>query len=112
MPGPDWLQFKANTEIQRNDIVHSPKGTVWKKHMYTKIVNGRYIYEEGRKNIDVVGKNAGKKVGERLRIENILYKDIPSEEGTYWKHEDINTIVRKVSDEYVWDSKQGKYVKK
>ena len=34
----------------QNDIVHSAKGTTWKKHKYVEIKNGRYIYKNTEAN--------------------------------------------------------------
>lgn len=51
---PDWLKFKQEREAQRDELIHSAKGSTWKKHKYTSIVTTisgkkRYIYAATKK---------------------------------------------------------------
>lgn len=52
---PDWLRFKEARESQRDELLHSAKGTTWKNHKYTGIVRTstgkkRYLYGNSDKS--------------------------------------------------------------
>lgn len=86
MSGVDYLAFHRS---YRDSLMHSPKGTTWKKHKYVKKVNGRYIYDvdsaerDVRKDMDEVdrrierGRNWDKY---RTNVENEKLYDIETKQ--------------------------------
>lgn len=52
-------------------LIHSAKGTTWKKHKYLRIENGRYIYPKNKKETDTKGS-----IEDKLRRKQTDKKDL------------------------------------
>lgn len=48
---------------QGDDLIHSAKGTTWKKHKYIRIENGRYIYPNDKREKENTSKKQSRLIG-------------------------------------------------
>lgn len=71
----------------RDGIIHSAKGSTWKKHKYIKKVNGRYIYS----NSGAVKSTGARAAAETVGLSN-LHKNFENTDGEY--------VLRGLSDRY------------
>lgn len=69
---PDYLQFR---QTYRNSLMHSPKGTTWKKHKYIRKEEKRYIYKELQNKIHSVARNIRDDIKESEQSLTTLYKE-------------------------------------
>lgn len=72
MTGVDYLAFRQS---YRNSLMHSPKGTTWKKHKYIRKEEKRYIYKELQNKIHSVARNIRDDIKESEQSLTDLYKE-------------------------------------
>lgn len=72
MTGVDYLAFRQS---YRNSLIHSPKGTTWKKHKYIRKEEKRYIYKELQSKIHSVARNIRDDIKESEQSLTDLYKE-------------------------------------
>lgn len=95
MPKPDYLQFRQS---YRNSLIHSPKGTTWKKHKYIRKEEKRYIYKELQNKIHSVARNIRDDIKESEQSLTTLYKESkePVKEATEPLFDIGNEAIKKV----------------
>lgn len=68
----DYLQFRQSC---KNSLMHSPKGTTWKKHKYIRKEEKRYIYKELQNKIHSVAQDIRDDIKESEQSLTDLYRE-------------------------------------
>lgn len=102
-------------------LMHSAKGTTWKKHKYIRIENGRYIYdrEAGSQTHQLISYKTGKPVilvgGKASKLSGRVAANMANKEDeakyikTFTPVRSDNSTVKKPSN--LWEKSKGKVTK-